>query len=141
MVELRGHHLLCMLTFVGKGYTAAFTRNYEGLMQRMNAGEAVKVVAGPDAICAGLLKSDPCAHCHDDSVKERDAAALQAVEAALGRPLPREAAFSLSADDIERLRAGYSAGQMKAACEGCEWQTLCAEIAASGFSGVRLFGK
>ena len=36
-VRLRAHHLLCMLTYVGKGYTAAFTANYDRIVERLNA--------------------------------------------------------------------------------------------------------
>jgi hypothetical protein len=54
-VRLRGHHLLCLLTFVGKGYTPAFTANYRRIVARLNEGAAVELVDGPDDICAPML--------------------------------------------------------------------------------------
>lgn len=57
-VKLRGHHLLCILTFVGHGYSRAFSDNYKAVVQRLNAGEPVVLVDGPDDICAALIKED-----------------------------------------------------------------------------------
>ncbi|TJU92322.1 MAG: DUF1284 domain-containing protein, partial [Mesorhizobium sp.] len=54
-VRLRAHHLLCLLTYVGKGYSPAFTANYDKVVKRLGEGEAVLIVSGPDAICAPML--------------------------------------------------------------------------------------
>ena len=60
-----------MLTFVGKGYSEAFTENYRSIAGRLSAGEDILVVEGPDDVCAPLL-GDRNAHCFDDSVGDRD---------------------------------------------------------------------
>ena len=73
-VRLRAHHLLCMLTYVGNGYSPAFVENYEVIAARLSAGEEIELVAGPDDICVPLT-ADPDAHCHGASVIERDRAA------------------------------------------------------------------
>ncbi len=39
MVRLRAHHLLCLLTYVGKGYSEAFVRRADALAARLSAGE------------------------------------------------------------------------------------------------------
>jgi len=54
IVRLRAHHLLCILTFAGKGYSPAFVANMAGVVARIGAGEPIEVVAGPDDICAPL---------------------------------------------------------------------------------------
>ena len=51
-VRLRAHHLLCMLTYIGKGYGTAFTDNMTVIAGRVSAGENVEIVDGPDEICA-----------------------------------------------------------------------------------------
>ncbi|OWU61413.1 2Fe-2S ferredoxin, partial [Staphylococcus aureus] len=38
-IRLRGHHLLCMLTYVGKGYSPAFVENYDAMAGRLGRGE------------------------------------------------------------------------------------------------------
>ena len=40
-VRLRAHHLLCLLTYVGKGYSPAFTANYDKMVKRLAGGEDV----------------------------------------------------------------------------------------------------
>ncbi|WP_292282104.1 DUF1284 domain-containing protein, partial [Mesorhizobium sp.] len=61
-VRLRAHHLLCLLTYVGKGYSPAFTANYDVVVKRLAGGEDILIVSGPDDICAPLLsESEP--HC------------------------------------------------------------------------------
>ncbi len=56
-VELRPHHLLCMLTYVGKGYSPAFCANYDAVLARLSAGEEILLVDGPDSVCAPPCRS------------------------------------------------------------------------------------
>lgn len=138
-VRLRGHHLLCALTFVGKGYTPAFTANYRRIVARLNEGVAAEIVDGPDDICAPML-AEPEHHCLNDSVAERDAQALADLAALLGEPLRVGMTLTLDAAKIARLRAIFAQGEGRQACAGCQWHTLCTDIAASGYAGVRLAG-
>ncbi len=42
-VRLRAHHLLCMLTFVGEGYSARLRRQLPAsIARRLSAGEAIE---------------------------------------------------------------------------------------------------
>ena len=70
-VPMRAHHLLCMLSYSGEGYSPAFVHGFNGIVQRLGAGEPMELVTGPDAICAPLC-NDACAHCHNASVTQRD---------------------------------------------------------------------
>ena len=85
-VRLRAHHLLCMLTFIGKGYTPEFTENYRRIAARLSAGETIELVTGPDDICAPLAGL-PEEHCLQDSVTDRDTRAAIAVSQLLNRPV------------------------------------------------------
>lgn len=136
-VRIRAHHLLCMLTYVGKGYSAAFTKGYDQVVQRLNSGEDMLLVAGPDDICQPLL-GDIDAHCFRDTVPERDRLAANAVEALIGRPIREGERFSLDASMIKQMREAFHAGTTREACHGCEWFDLCSTVADSGFGGVRL---
>lgn len=138
-VRLRAHHLLCLLTYVGKGYTPAFVANYQRVVRRLDAGEEVELVDGPDEICAPMLGEADC-HCDNASVLTRDAQAMAAVGALLGQPLAAGHRMRLDAARLAPLRAGFSAGTIRAACAGCQWTGLCTQIAASGFAGIRLKG-
>lgn len=136
-VRLRAHHLLCLLTYAGKGYGPAFTANYDRIADRIGAGEEIEIVAGPDDICAPLL-NDPEAHCRRDSVVERDALAARAVGDLLGRPIAAGDRLDMPAERARRMRMGFSDGTLRAACAGCQWHGLCSEIAEAGYRGTRL---
>jgi hypothetical protein len=134
-VRLRPHHLLCMLTFVGKGYTAAFTENYIRIAARLSTGEDILVVEGPDDICAPML-GEAGMHCLDDSVADRDRKASEAVEALLKLPAAPGASLCPSADFLQRMRDAFSAGSIREGCARCEWSPFCTGIANSGFDGA-----
>ncbi|PPJ47460.1 DUF1284 domain-containing protein [Rhizobium sp. KAs_5_22] len=136
-VRLRAHHLLCMLTYVGKGYSPAFVENYEAIAARLSAGEEIELVAGPDDIC-GPLTANPDAHCHGESVVERDRAAVEAVARLLGSPLGPGARITPSASLLSRLRKTFATGEIRTACSGCEWSDLCDGVADGGYAGARV---
>lgn len=136
-ISLRGHHLLCMLTYVGRGYSDDFIRNYDEIVARLSQGETIEVVDGTDDFCAALC-SDAGAHCHARSVLKRDMRALKAVSAALGYIVDVGSLIEPSASLIGKLRAAYEAGDMKEDCFGCEWASLCAQVANTGYVGARL---
>src|SRR5260221_2372058 len=78
MIRLRPHHLLCMLTYAGRGYTPRFTSGMDDLMRRLGSGEEITLIDGPDDICRPWLdEADSNAeirapHCHEDRIGRRD---------------------------------------------------------------------
>jgi hypothetical protein len=136
-VRLRAHHLLCLLTYVGKGYSAAFTANYDQVVKRLGEGEGVLIVSGPDDICAPLL-DEPEPHCLRESAAERDRLAARDVGAFLNRPIRAGDRFVLDASSLAGMREAFSAGLTRQACSGCEWSGLCDAVAAGGFGDTRL---
>jgi uncharacterized protein len=126
-----------MLTYVGKGYGAAFVENYDAVVRRLSGGEELLLVEGPDDICRPLLE-DADAHCFRDSVLERDARAASAVGELLGRPLRAGERFSLDPVIVERMREAFRGGTTRSACVGCEWFDLCTAIARDDFADVKL---
>ncbi|TPO01715.1 DUF1284 domain-containing protein [Mesorhizobium sp. B1-1-5] len=136
-IKLRAHHLLCLLTYVGKGYSPAFTANYDKVVKRLGEGEGVVIVAGPDDVCAPLL-GEPEPHCLRESAAERDRMAARDVGALLGRPIKAGDRLVLNAASLAEMRKAFSAGLTRQACSGCEWFGLCDTVAASGFSDTYL---
>ncbi|MDX8438093.1 DUF1284 domain-containing protein [Mesorhizobium australafricanum] len=136
-VRLRAHHLLCLLTYVGKGYSPAFTANYDKVVERLAGGEDILIVSGPDDICAPQVdESEP--HCLGESAAGRDAVAARDVADLLGRPLLAGARLELDASILARMREAFSSGLTRNACPGCEWFELCSTVAAGGFRGARV---
>jgi hypothetical protein len=136
-VRLRSHHLLCLLTFVGKGYSAAFIANYDAIAKRLGRGEDVLIVSGPDDICQPML-GEAESHCSGESAAGRDELAARDVGKLFARPIQAGARFSLDAATVGRLRTAFSTGVTREACQGCEWAGLCTTVAAGGYRDVRL---
>ena len=136
-VRLRSHHLLCLLTYVGKGYSAAFIANYDAIAKRLGRGEDVLIVSGPDDICRPML-GEAESHCSGESAAGRDELAARDVGKLLARRIQAGARFSLDAATLASLRAAFSTGVTREACQGCEWAGLCSTVAAGGYRDVRL---
>lgn len=136
-IRLRPHHLLCMLTYIGKGYSPDFVRNYDAIAVRISDGEALDIVEGPDDICGPLLDT-PDPHCFGDGVGGRDRQAAADVAAILGQDIHAGVRLVLDPSRIALLRAHFSGGGIRAACRGCEWSELCDGVAAEGYQDVRV---
>lgn len=136
-VSIRPHHLLCMLTYLGRGYTPDFVKNYDEIIARLNEGEAVQLVSGPDDICTPMLDEAGC-HCHNDSVRTRDEIAARQIGSLLKTSLETKMALRLTASQVAALRAAFADDSIRAGCEGCEWHDLCSSIASKKYRGCHL---
>lgn len=132
-VRLRTHHLLCMLTYAGKGYSAGFVANYDLVIRRLSAGEPIEIVTGPDEICGPMLDCGQC-HCRDESVALRDRTAAVGLSQLLQHPLSPGSILRITGSEIDRMRQAFADGGIRAACDGCEWHGMCTGIAAEGFA-------
>ncbi|MGL4406237.1 MAG: DUF1284 domain-containing protein [Notoacmeibacter sp.] len=138
-VNLRGHHFLCMLTYKGMGYSAEFTANMSMKIADIKNGAPVRLIHGPDDICAGLSKASMQACSHDCSARDildMDVIAENAVETVLARDLSQPAPVTF--DELEKLRTAYRNGSIRQACDGCSWLEICNQIVAENFSGTFL---
>lgn len=138
MVRLRGHHLLCLLTYKGLGYSPDFVFGMTAIAERLIAGATAEIVDGADDICAPLCRSEQHPHCHEATVPERDRRALALVAGVLGRSIKVGDRIVFDQQTRVSLRTAYRAGAFEAACALCEWQPICRDIAASGYA-VTLF--
>lgn len=138
-IELRPHHLLCILTYSGKGYSEDFTGNYDRVVARLNAGERIKVVYGPDVICAPLMAAEDDPHCLRASVVERDKVATGDLTALLRRPVVPGEQFFLDRVTVAALRSAFANGATRDACVGCKWSELCSSVAEKRFDIATLF--
>jgi len=131
-VRLRTHHLLCILTYIGKGYSPAFTDNMTVIAGRISAGENIEIVEGPDEICAPRFAEENV-HCCDESVHNRDLQAAKDVGRILQVPIHPGAKLCLDKPSLKRLRAAFTQDQVRAACIDCQWGDLCTSISIDGY--------
>jgi len=122
-IQLRGHHLLCLLGYRGKGYSAAFcanmTRVYETL--RTAPETEIELILGPDDICAAF-PADQESHCENGSVYRKDEEIARQIGIAVGE---KRTWASLCADVAERVRPD----DIGSLCMDCRWEPygLCRE--------------
>lgn len=126
-----------MLTYSGKGYSEAFVHNFDRLVQRIGAGEAIELLVGPDDVCAPIAGNAE-EHCHCASVITRDELARAELAPLLGMALASGTRLSLSAPLFERLRASFAEGTIRAACADCPWHAMCIEVAQGGYASSLL---
>ena len=134
MINLRPHHLLCLLTFVGRGYSDSFALRLLSVVESLKCGTPARLIAGPDSICAGLLgcRTDD-GHCRNDSVTRRDETARALLQPFFEQRLEIGAEIPDLLGHRPALRAAYRAGTFETACSGCPWQGFCHEIAEGGY--------
>lgn len=145
-IRLRGHHLLCLLTYQGLGYNPAFIKQMDEIAHRLSSGDPAYLVEGVDDICGSLvwgseLRSyrEEIPHCLSSSIRQRDHLALTAVSTWLDRCINIGDIIQLDKETVLRLRIGFTKGTLRAACNQCEWHALCTKTAQQGaYQGVRL---
>lgn len=116
-IELRGHHLLCLLGFRGMGYSEAYAANMALVYNRLRdkPDTAVTIVAGPDQLCA-CFPADAEPHCENASVARLDERALAKLGLRVGLTLPWSAV-------IERVRGSVEPEDINVLCHTCEWRS------------------
>lgn len=136
-VRLRAHHLLCILTYVGKGYSPAFTDNMTVIAKRIAGGEAIEIVDGPDVICAPR-RAETNPHCRDGSVQLRDLLAAQDIGTILEVSVQCGERLTLDKRSLKKLRAAFVRGEIRPACRHCRWDETCTAVATNGYRGTFL---
>jgi len=137
-VKLRVHHLLCMFTFIGEGYTPAFVSNFKEIAQEIREGQTLaEIVQGPDDLCSPLLHEAVC-HCHHPNVLLRDARAAADLSALLFSSISPGKELFLTEDVLQTLRRSFAEGKIRSACLDCQWKPLCDTVVENNFHGTLL---
>ena len=121
-MRLRAHHLLCLMNFIGEGYSDGFTRNMAACRRRLEAEDAFTLARGADDICAACphRRGEGCVS--QEKVLRYDAA----LEGLLG--LARGERCSAAALQRRIRTEIFESGGLREICGDCEWYPLCAEI-------------
>ena len=119
-LHLRPHHLLCLQTFVGRGYSEEFVEHMTLVKRQLTANPLtpITLVSGADDLCAH------CPNCVDGQcTSEKPALFDRLVEEKLWRnTLSKLIGIPESLCITEDLIA--------ACCPGCEWRGLCSSTLA-----------
>ena len=149
-IYLRPHHLLCLQTFVGHGYSPEFTAHMTYVKSLLDADShaPITLVNGPDDLC-GNGPDDLCGHCpncvdnactspkpalFDHLVAQKlnlhnvqDAATNEKADASITSAGLLESTTPMTIHSIpSTLR--MTAQLLDKCCPGCEWKELCIEF-------------
>ena len=126
-MKLRGHHLLCVLGFVGEGYSEEFTENMKKVVERLRKGEEVEIAAEPDEICRACPWLGP-GGCErgggEEETRRRDLRVLSALGFERGLRL-------CWPEILSKMRRKLSPEDLKRLCRGCRWLRLCLDVIPS----------
>lgn len=118
---LRPHHGLCLLHFVGKGYSDAFTANLAEKVAHLHEhpDTKVKICTGADSICAHCPHRRGTA-CESSKPPRYDRAVLQYSGLEEGQ--------QLTWSELQQKMRFVAHTHLQEICGDCEWYTLCAEL-------------
>ncbi len=121
-IHLRPHHGICLLNFIGKGYSDDFSRNMARMQQLLTEKPDTPLILtkGADDLCARCPHRDgsDCTSLHPPLFDEN---VLRLTGLHYGQVLTWRAFSSLTSP--------LSLFRLEETCPDCEWLSLCKEIA------------
>lgn len=126
LLEIRAHHLLCLLSFRGLGYNEEFIENMKNVLATaFSDGAILKIVDRCDAICASCphRKGNQCGKREDSAEKvwDQDRRVAHRLGITIGDKRP-------SSDIGALIRKKITAADLAQICEGCEWLDYCTRV-------------
>ncbi len=145
-IRLRGHHLVCLLSFVGKGYGQASVENFIGIAKEISAGRNnIQIVDCADDICrprrgAPCPQAEECS-CRGDEIAQFDKMALSLLnqEGAAFLPLQPCSQMQFSSFFTWQMRKAMISGRFAPLCQACDWwERICKSVVENKFKDVIL---
>jgi len=126
-MKLRAHHLICLLGFIGLGYSKDYVDNMTKIVDQLSPSTLIEVSSKPDAICA------PCPFLGEKGCQERGSESEEVVrnrDLAVMKRLNIVAGDRITWSEIEeRIRSSISPEDLVDICQDCQWlpQGYCVE--------------
>lgn len=123
MIQLRGHHLFCLVGYRGMGYSEEYEKNMTRVHQqiRKNPDTPIQIVKGPDCLCDKFPKSKEY-HCENKDIDERDSVILQMLNLKVGQIITWR--------EIEhKIKQHVIPSDINIVCKNCSWRSygVCEE--------------
>ncbi|MCE5194881.1 MAG: DUF1284 domain-containing protein [Nitrospiraceae bacterium] len=120
--KLRGHHLICLHFFSGKGYDQEFIENLKRTISA-SLESGLEITLGADNICEKCpnLKDEKCSY-----TSNADRIILKMDEFAL-KLLGENAGAKLEWDSVKEKIPSIFKSWMKKYCKKCSWASVCEE--------------
>jgi hypothetical protein len=118
--KLRGHHLICLHFFHGKGYSPKFIENLNNILKAA-AESGVEVFQGADDVCRACpyMKAEKCMYDEhsDEEIKEMDEVALTL----LNETPSMKTEWHLIKERIPEIFPLW----LERYCKKCPWEKAC----------------
>ncbi len=116
--KLRGHHLICLQFYKGKGYNEIFVRNLDEIMKVWEI-TPVEVIEGADDVCqkCPYLKENQCIYYGNEAIEKDDKLALELLGIKPGEKVEKKLIEKKIPKIIEIWK--------KEICQDCEWREVC----------------
>ncbi len=122
-IHLRPHHGICLLNFIGKGYSDDFSLNMSRMQKLLfeNPETLITITKGADDLCARCPHrvGDACSSLHPPLFDEN---VLRLTTLSYGQ--------AVTWQEFSSLTSPLSLFRLEETCPDCEWLSLCKEIAA-----------
>lgn len=124
LLQIRGHHLLCIQGYQGYGYDRQFEKNMSFIKEYLMANNPlVEVVTDLDAICASCPNAGDSG-CNldcdaNETIKLMDQNLLKALAIKPGTLLNAETLFTLTNTKLQTKL------DLTGICDQCRWQQKC----------------
>lgn len=122
MVKMRGHHLICLYFFEGKGYDKGFLKNLKKTISSAK-NNPIRICRGPDDICKACphLKAERCSYSEhsEEEINNMDTHALTLTAFKEGAVLKW--------NHIKELLPQLFPIWYKRYCRFCHWRWACEE--------------
>ena len=121
-MRLRGHNLLCIQGFVGKGYSPEFVANMTRAVESLDDAAEVVVIDEPDRLCSACpnLVESGCA-LHGEGTEHGIVHQDRDVMARLGVAAGETLAWG---EIVARIRARIAPDDLDDICGACPWLPL-----------------
>lgn len=123
-MKLRGHHLVCLHYYQGKGYAPDFVEKLTALISRAETGEEIEVVLGADDVCRTCpnLSNGQCAH------KEGAEQEIRTLDEMARSFLAVDAGDQVSWQELKNKVGSAPEDWFASFCKGCDWLSLCDQV-------------
>ncbi|MBQ7699732.1 MAG: DUF1284 domain-containing protein [Clostridia bacterium] len=121
-MQIRPHHLLCMGSFVGKGYSDEFTENMCRVITALENGENIILVNGADDICRACPFNNNGICKDKEKVDRYDKAVMDALSLEYG------GLYAYGDIGNEVINKICRKDKLSVICGDCEWSELCGRI-------------
>jgi hypothetical protein len=122
-VKIRGHHLLCLLGFRGRGYSPEFVEAMGQVLREFQTSPETPIllVAECDLICASCphVSGNECRKSPDASkrIRDKDDAIIKKAGLRPGRQTTPQAAW-------QAIKENFKTQDIAALCSRCQWLEL-----------------